>query len=101
MNQITSLDLDAVKSVKQNGIVYEKWTKGTDPNGKILLLAVPCKLVEKAWQNKKTGKSGIKRRYAEIGSSFGGQPIDDNTALVLSFYPRAKGQELVSSEFAV
>ena len=89
-------NLDEVKTVTVKGKTYQRWVPGTDPEGKVLVLAIPM--------SKKTSISAKTQKpftsYVNIGSMYGGIPVSDNQALKVSLYER-NAVNAAPSDFAL
>lgn len=82
-------NLDTVTHVMINGREYERFIvkDGGEPEGKAILLGLPCKLQEQVSKDK--DKEPFKF-YCRIGSKWGGSP-QVNNALRVDFYPLKSG----------
>jgi len=91
---MTVCNLDTVTHVIINGKEYERFVikDGGNPNGKAILLGVPCVEQSQAPSQKQIAKGNNKpfKFWARIGSNFGGKPIANN-CLRLDFYPLQSG----------
>jgi len=95
-------DLDKITHVIINGTEYERFVikKGGNPQGKAILLGLPCSLTTVPPSKKAVEKNPLAKPfeyYAQIGSAFGLKPIKNNK-LGLTFAPIPDGVITNSNE---
>lgn len=91
------VNFDEIEQVNVNGKVYDRYVAGEDPEGKVLLLALPLTL--KTDINK--DKSEFKY-WAKIGNFNKGVPIANDFNLLVRANPPANTYKASSnSEFAI